>query len=134
MARVTLSEAYEILAKKEKNLRKKSAYKSVIDTRIKEDEEYVEKIKKLYEDIKNAERISGIDLILERIRILEYTKNFYDTSKGNIYEVSKYDREYIKSKHSIIKEDIEFLAEKVKNLGQQVYIEIWVQETINFQN
>jgi hypothetical protein len=127
MNKVTLKEAYNIYNKKVKNLKNRNAYKSFMIEKYMEDEKYVNSIKNLHTNIRNAERVSGIDLLKEQLTELELEGQFFTTENSNKYptdHVSREDRDFIIEKYSSVKSEIGYLQNLIDKKAETIYLEL----------
>ena len=127
MNKVTLEEAYNIYKKKLKNLKGRNIYKSTMIEKEKEDMRLVEEVIKLQHDIRNAERISGIEEYNDLLSGIDIEKKYYTTENSNVYPVehfTKKDREWMKEQYSYITTRENYIKSKVEELSKVTFIEL----------
>ena len=123
MNTISISEAYNQLS----NIRLPSAYNSISHERLNEDEDKIDAKIDLILKIKAAEKTSGITEIRDLIEANNILLDYYNTANSNIYykeNISKSDREYVKSQFSIAKSEEEYLNAQLKKQLNKVRIEI----------
>ena len=127
MNKVTLKEAWNIYNKKLKNLKNRNAYKSFMIEKYMEDEKYVESIKSLHADIKNAEKISGIELLKNNLEELQIEEQFFTTENSDKYptdHISREDRDFIIERYALTKSNIAYVQDQIDKRAEYTFVEI----------
>mgnify|MGYP001548171587 FL=1 len=93
----------------------------------KEDMRLVEEVIKLQHDIRNAERISGIEEYNDLLSAIDIEKKYYTTDNSNLYPAehfTKKDRDWIKEQYSYITTRENYIKSKVEELSKVTFIEL----------
>ena len=123
MNTISISEAYNQLSK----IRLPSAYNAISHERLNEDEDKIDAKIDLILKIKAAEKTSGITEIRDLIEVNNVLLDYYNTANSNIYykeNISKSDREYVKSQFSVAKSEEQYLNAMLEKKLNSIRIEI----------
>lgn len=123
MNTISISEAYIQLS----NIKLPSAYNSISHERLNEDENKIDAKIDLILKIKAAEKTSGITEIRDLIEANNILLDYYNTANSNIYykeNISKSDREYVKSQFSVAKSEEQYLNAMLDKKLNSIRIEI----------
>ena len=108
MKTISLTEAYKMF----NNIKLPSAYNSVSQNRLREDEELLNVKLDILLKIKTAEKTAGINEVKDLLEVNKLNVDYWNTANSNLYykeNIAKTDREYIKRQFVIAKSEKEYL-------------------------